>query len=968
VTFLIVAILASVNIASRFALKQYIEDQLSRINWDISAYQTGDVAAIPDITSALESTDGISAHNNLLFLRNSMTTEDIAYIDGQPIRMPWLSLLTTTDISILPLNIRPQEGKAVLVLVGTKSQMGNAYAELQNRKRFELKIENQHASDEDHHAGEEGTDEHTGVSVDVFDLDLERTIRIERKDLNRWFLEQTSSPSLIPEIGTILVIPYDEDIINSFDELARGIVTQHDDGDIHEEAGNYFPDIIHLLKVDTERLISGWDINGSLEKLIELQTLLDSNTFAIGPRVFIDNSTKVLLERMNDTAQKVGLISLLIALPLIWVGWILMGNLSGMLLLNERRKFGLMRLRGVSGKVMGRALQLSIGSGALLGGILGAVIGTLLPIWIYEGGLLPFKTILIVQQPYILLTFIVIGVGVALAVSRKLVKYASTISPLEASGRVVNSESEQGNVSFGITGFIALVLGSYKIISWIISYSISADLESKWLISFDQVLDFAGFPLFVYGLVTFLVSRKTLMNKVLNMIVAVIGGSLRHLTVKHISTRPQRIAGFLLIVAMMTTIGLYPTVMTAVFDNKIERGTQVQVGSDIQLTLNASDIVSNELLASGGVAEQYRALQEKIPQLIETMKNVEGVRNVTWTLFEGVSDGVYMPGYGFNGLPLYFMPDKDAYMDAVYSEESLAQEGGFTDLMSRLPEGQVVMSPAVASFINKAPRETTSLGRNINGADMIKSEVAGALWYLPGSPLVSVTDRESFDTARVDYVNYLFSNNSYLAVDPNIPAIGNLDVLISGVQFAIDLVPGSTPDIVRDNLLRSLPIEPSSIRTYDEEIGKIGSDMYIFLARQNVQIYLIGGLLLAIIGILSVAFTNFLEDRRTLGLLRIRGAGPMHMLRFFGSGIFAPSYIGLLLGIIVSLIVGFGITNLVWQLREVKNILLYLTTRIAVSELTVIIGVILFGIITIVGVVFSQWAFRKSVREGLNEG
>jgi hypothetical protein len=968
VTFLIVSILASVNIASRFALKKYVEDQLSRINWDISAYQTGDVAAIPEVGAALENTDGISKHNNLLFLRNSMTTEDIAYIDDQPIRMPWLSLLTTTDISILPLNIRPLEGKAVLVLVGTKSQMGNAYAELQNRKRFELKIENAHTGEEEHHEGEEVADEHTAVSIDVFDLDLERTIRIERKDLNRWFLEQTSSPSLIPEIGAILVIPYNEDIINSFDELARGIVTQHDDGDIHEEAGNYFPDIIHLLKLDTERLISGWDINGSLAKLIELQTVLDSNTFAIGPRVFIDNSTKVLLERMNDTAQKVGLISLLIALPLIWVGWILMGNLSGMLLLNERRKFGLMRLRGVSGKVMGRALQLSIGSGAMLGGILGAIIGTLLPIWIYEGGLLPFKTILIVQQPYILLTFIVIGVGVALAVSRKLVKYASTISPLEASGRVVSSESEQANVSFGFTGFIALVLGSYKIIGWIMSYSISAGSDSKWLVSLDQALDFAGFPLFVYGLVTFLVSRKTLMNSVLNMIVAVIGGSLRHLTVKHISTRPQRIAGFLLIVAMMTTIGLYPTVMTAVFDNKIERGTRVQVGSDIQLTLNASDIVSNELLASGGIAEQYRALQENIPPLIQTMKEVEGVRNVTWTLFEGVSDGVYMPGYGFNGLPLYFIPDKDAYMDAVYSEGSLAQEGSFTDLMTRLKQGQVLMSPAVASFINKAPGETTSLGRQIDGTEMVSAEVGGALWYLPGSPLVSVTDRQSFDTARVDYVNYLFSNNAYLAVDPNPPAINKLDVLISGVQFAIEVIPGSDPGTVRENLLRRLPVEPSSIRTYDEEIGKIGSDMYIFLARQNVQIYLIGGLLLAIIGILSVAYTNYLEDRRTLGLLRIRGAGPMHMLRFFGSGIFAPSYIGLILGILVSLIVGFGITNLVWQLREVKNILLYLTTRIAISDLTIVIGIILFAIITIVGLIFSQWAFRKSVREGLSEG
>jgi hypothetical protein len=213
----------------------------------------------------------------------------------------------------------------------------------------------------------------------VLDLELERTIRIERNDLNRWFLEQTSSPSLIPEIGAILVTPYNETLLYNFDALARGIVTAHSDDDMHEEAGNYFPDIIHLMKLDSDRLISGWDISGSLQNLITLQTFLDERIFGIGPRVFLDNSTRVLLERMNETAQRVGLISLLIALPLIWVGWILMGNLSGMLLLNERRKFGLMRLRGASGRTMGRALQISIGSGALLGGMLGAVAATLYP-------------------------------------------------------------------------------------------------------------------------------------------------------------------------------------------------------------------------------------------------------------------------------------------------------------------------------------------------------------------------------------------------------------------------------------------------------------------------------------------------------------------------------------------------------------------------------------------------------------
>jgi ABC-type lipoprotein release transport system permease subunit len=134
-----------------------------------------------------------------------------------------------------------------------------------------------------------------------------------------------------------------------------------------------------------------------------------------------------------------------------------------------------------------------------------------------------------------------------------------------------------------------------------------------------------------------------------------------------------------------------------------------------------------------------------------------------------------------------------------------------------------------------------------------------------------------------------------------------------------------------------------------------------------VQIYLIGGLLLATIGILSIAYANYIQDRRTLGLLRIRGVGPKHMLQFFGPSIFAPSFIGLVLGIFVSLVVGYGITNLVWQLRAVKNILLYLTTHIAISQTSVLITAGLFVLIASIGVIFSRWAFRKTAREGLSD-
>ena len=74
VTFLVVTILAAVNIASRYALKQYVEDQLQRLQWDISAYQSGDVKAVPEMADKLQQTAGIVGGNRLLFLRNSMTT------------------------------------------------------------------------------------------------------------------------------------------------------------------------------------------------------------------------------------------------------------------------------------------------------------------------------------------------------------------------------------------------------------------------------------------------------------------------------------------------------------------------------------------------------------------------------------------------------------------------------------------------------------------------------------------------------------------------------------------------------------------------------------------------------------------------------------------------------------------------------------------------------------------------------
>jgi hypothetical protein len=173
---------------------------------------------------------------------------------------------------------------------------------------------------------------------------------------------------------------------------------------------------------------------------------------------------------------------------------------------------------------------------------------------------------------------------------------------------------------------------------------------------------------------------------------------------------------------------------------------------------------------------------------------------------------------------------------------------------------------------------------------------------------------------------------------------------------------------VKKAVLAALPHKSLEVRELDREVSKLGSDMYIFLARQNFQIYLLGGLLLSLIGILAVAYSNYTEDRRTLALLRIRGCGPRDILGFSAPGLFAPSLVGLILGGAVSLAVGFGITNLVWQLRELLTILTVLPTRLAISGQFAIITLVLVAILLALAFAFSRWVFRKTAREGMSEG
>jgi hypothetical protein len=882
-------------------------------------------------------------------------------VDGKPLASPWVSVLSATDFSLLPPEARPSSvnGKgAFLALIGPEQHMGRAFLALQGSKFFTVRVYSNQ----------------TRKSAGLFNMPLQGVVRLERSEVNRYFMDELGSISFVPYIGVILVIPHDFEVLSRFDALSRGALG--DNADIHVTAGEYLPEVVHLGRFDRKSLISGWDIEGSLARLQALHADIEGEIKALSPTIFIDNAMMVLLGKMAEISRLIGLATLLIAIPLLAIAWMLASNLSGLLILNERRKLGLMRLRGVPGKLLGESLLLSIGLGGLAGGVLGLVLGTVLPLLAYEGGWLSWDVLSRVQSPFLMLMFLVIGLLLALLISRRLVRYATTISPLEASRRVAVSEATEAGARFGALQLIALLVGGLKIGSWIVGFrvtelfSVPEDASALWsatvgtIAIIDRALDFVAIPLFVYGIVTLLVSRRKLVSGLLGGVTALTGGKLRSLAIRHMAMKPHRISGFLLIVALMASVSLYPSIGAKSFEDKALRGATVQLGTELHITMNPSDFVEAEKLEQG-LGAQIQALRSSLKQRLAALPPGDVV-SVDY-IFEALLPGFFFPGYGLSGVPLYLIDDPARYLKTVYFEEKLGVAENFSDIVLSLRGEQVSASPPVAEFWNLGSGEPVLLGADLQKKPVLVPS-SGVIGFLPGMPPRSISDRQSYVSARIDYLNYLASTDAYLAATMDNPIIANLKVLIPRILLLVRVREGAEPAAVVKSIAGTLKARPLEVRELKRELKKVGGDMFIFLAIENMRIYLLGGVLLALIAILAIALTNYFEDRRTLGLLRIRGASPALLFRFFASSLLSPALVGLVVGILVAAAAGYGLTNLIWDLRELKSVVHLLPTRLVVSELTVWIGLGLLLVVVGIALVFSLWVFRRTARETMGEG
>jgi len=353
----------------------------------------------------------------------------------------------------------------------------------------------------------------------------------------------------------------------------------------------------------------------------------------------------------------------------------------------------------------------------------------------------------------------------------------------------------------------------------------------------------------------------------------------------------------------------------------------------------------------------------EIDKLVGSLKKIPGVRDATY-MVESVLPTFYLPGYGLRGVPLFLLQNPDVYRSRVYSEPSVGLSSAFDDIMARTSQGDVAVSPPVADFWKLDPGTPILLGldaeRRATGAN-----TAGILAFLPGIPPKSVSDRQGYVQARIDYLNYLFTTNAYLATGIDNPKLKPLQILLPRVIVLLTADPNVDPAAFQKAIAGANTFPPLEIHNLSQEIAKVGSDMYISLALANMRIYLVGGLILALVAIIAIAMANYAEDRRTLGLLRIRGASPAAMRRFVLAMLLSPALVGLALGASAAVLAGFGLANYVWKLREIRTVVQLLPTRLVVSLLTGWIALLIVSLLVAVAAGFSSWVYRHTAHRSM---
>ncbi len=475
----------------------------------------------------------------------------------------------------------------------------------------------------------------------------------------------------------------------------------------NENATQMFMTTGYSCQLDRDLVINPYDVGASSTAINDIVARIEDRTAILNTDVTNLVGTTLAFVSLMSTILILAFVSL--AAPIIFMSWYSSTMLSDVSYNLRRREFGLLSTKGMGPRSIRRMLVFEGLIIGLIGGILGLVFGTILGHMVVN---VPIDDLLIAFTGNLMTSIFVVAFALILSYwsIRGPSSRASKLDPLDALKQYVYIEEQRAYKRLLPT--LALVLGTYKIIAWILGINMQSVLTGALSTNFllliltaiwtpvDAFLNFAGPILFLYGVTKILLRGSQKFQEAIVNAGSRFFGAFGKLATRNVKRNPARNAALVFVVALIVSYGLFSVGGLFSEEDRITRTALYDVGSDVSATFssgtNFSDTIGDIEALDGvdAVTLEYHISMSSTRGSME----VRGISPENWT-------------------------------DAAFYEDSWFAGASLEDVFSNFTENKILLSITVARQLDLRIGNFITL-RGISASDIHRMEIVGFVGFV----------------------------------------------------------------------------------------------------------------------------------------------------------------------------------------------------------------------------------------------
>ena len=701
-----------------------------------------------------------------------------------------------------------------------------------------------------------------------------------------------------------------------------------------------------LINLDHSKLLSPWNTQASADSVNVIANNINNKVLSnFQVNGMLQNNLANALTSFQYSFQSPLMSFILVSIPVFFVAWYLGYTISGVSFNMRRREIGLLSTKGLSS---GQIQRMFLGEAITIGIIGGAagVIGGLILNQVFTGAF-NLNTLFNPQliSPYTMIFTVIFGAALGLISVFFSARKASKMPTVDA----LRDYMTENNQPRRILPWVAFILGSYKIVVYILGLSIPTLLSNATyssggtfflsflivpLVLIDAVLTYVGPLLFFWGITQLLIKNSQLFQRASSKISGLFG-DLGALAAKNVRRNAGRVAAIAFLVALIVGYSVQVTGQLVSQQDYLTRQVQSDptygVGADISVS------VLNSSLAPA--------------ILSDILGNVSGIRNSTMQcqLIQNYADTTIRT------------VDPNSWLAAAYHEDDWFSGTSIQQAFNAMKSNNmtIILEHRVALQLNLKIGDTIGIDFP-SGAR--KLTIVGLFGPEPSAPQGGIGTM----SYTIPTWSYVPRNLFNMTVGSDAYKLESFDV-----QVLLRLNPGVNGTAVAEQI-RGLNLDILGVKSFDEQwqatlssnnqnqvrifVGSNGNQIYTsspsgnqntFYTLQVLDVQSLGvifAVLSATIGTALIAVVSLRERSREATLMSVRGLSYRQIVWMFLNENIAIITFSVILGVIVGLIIDYGtvvstggaasqliVPHFLFPTSAVESIAIYVTMIYATS-------------------------------------